>query len=123
MEGTERYGDDPERKKVLPRIGPRAQTTPASFPGFTPPRLAQRRCVGHPPDTPRLRPGPPLGWQRALALEALPLRFPDLEMIMKSHSDIRIGTLASANKGGHYLKQIIPHGFESFSLTCWVCRR
>lgn len=37
-----------------------------------------------------------------------------------SHSDIRIGTLASANKNtANYLKQIIPHGFESFSLTFW----
>lgn len=32
---------------------------------------------------------------------------------------IRIGTLASANNGANYLKQILPHGFESFSLTFW----
>ena len=36
-----------------------------------------------------------------------------------SHNDIRIGTLANADKGAAYLKQIIPHGFESFSLTFW----
>jgi len=33
--------------------------------------------------------------------------------------DIRIGTLASASEGADYLKQILPHGFESFSLTFW----
>lgn len=37
-----------------------------------------------------------------------------------SHNDIRIGTLAPANdKTASYLKQILPHGFESFSLTFW----
>lgn len=36
-----------------------------------------------------------------------------------SHSDIRIGTLAKLSDGAPYLKQILPHGFESFSLTCW----
>lgn len=36
-----------------------------------------------------------------------------------SHTDIRIGTLAGMNLGAAYLKQILPHGFESFSLTCW----
>jgi len=36
-----------------------------------------------------------------------------------SHHDIRIGTLAPMDKGAAYLKQILPHGFESFSLTCW----
>ena len=36
-----------------------------------------------------------------------------------SHADIRIGTLASMSQGAAYLKQIMPHGFESFSLTCW----
>jgi len=36
-----------------------------------------------------------------------------------NHSDIRIGTLAPAAKGADYLKQILPHGFESFSLTFW----
>ena len=34
-----------------------------------------------------------------------------------SHSDIRIGTLAPLDKGAAYLRQILPHGFESFSLT------
>jgi sugar phosphate isomerase/epimerase len=33
--------------------------------------------------------------------------------------DIRIGTLATASEGAHYLKQILPYGFESFSLTFW----
>jgi sugar phosphate isomerase/epimerase len=36
-----------------------------------------------------------------------------------NHQDIRIGTLAPMDKGAAYLKQILPHGFESFSLTCW----
>ena len=36
-----------------------------------------------------------------------------------SHSDIRIGTLAGMDKGAASLKQILPHGFESFQLTCW----
>ena len=36
-----------------------------------------------------------------------------------SHSDIRIGTLAGMDKGAGYIKQILPHGFESFSLTLW----
>ena len=35
------------------------------------------------------------------------------------HEDIRIGTLAPMDKGAAYLKQILPHGFESFSLTLW----
>src|SRR5437868_4061687 len=36
-----------------------------------------------------------------------------------SQLHIRIGTLAPMDKGAGYLKQILPHGFESFSLTCW----
>ena len=36
-----------------------------------------------------------------------------------SHRDIRIGTLASMSKGADYIRQILPHGFESFSLTFW----
>lgn len=36
-----------------------------------------------------------------------------------SHLDIRIGTLAPLNRGVGYLRQILPHGFESFSLTFW----
>lgn len=36
-----------------------------------------------------------------------------------SHSDIRIGTLASAPTAITYLPQVIPHGFESYSLTFW----
>jgi len=35
-------------------------------------------------------------------------------------SDIRIGTLVSAGmKSPEYITQILPHGFESFSLTFW----
>ncbi len=45
---------------------------------------------------------------------------PTLDHPMTAHSDIRIGTLASCNdKLIGYLRQIIPHGFESFSLTFW----
>lgn len=32
---------------------------------------------------------------------------------------IRIGTLAPGDRGAEYIKQILPHGFESFSLTFW----
>ncbi|MCZ7647938.1 MAG: sugar phosphate isomerase/epimerase [Planctomycetota bacterium] len=37
----------------------------------------------------------------------------------ENHQDIRIGTLAPAAKGAAYLRQILPHGFESFELTFW----
>ncbi len=40
-------------------------------------------------------------------------------MSREHHQDIRIGTLASFNKGTDYLAQILPHGFESFELNCW----
>lgn len=36
-----------------------------------------------------------------------------------SHQDIRIGTLVSAAQGAEYIRQILPHGFESFQLTFW----
>ncbi len=36
---------------------------------------------------------------------------------MKNHDDIRIGTLVHAREGASYIKQILPHGFESFSIT------
>jgi sugar phosphate isomerase/epimerase len=36
-----------------------------------------------------------------------------------NHSDIRIGTLANMNGAANYIKQILPHGFESFQLTNW----
>jgi len=36
-----------------------------------------------------------------------------------SQMDIRVGTLAGMNSGAGYVKQMLPHGFESFSLTCW----
>lgn len=35
------------------------------------------------------------------------------------HRDIRIGTLAGFGSGIDYLRQILPHGFESFELTLW----
>ena len=38
---------------------------------------------------------------------------------MPSLLDIRIGTLAPLDRGATYLKQMLPHGFESFSLTFW----
>jgi len=36
-----------------------------------------------------------------------------------SKEDIRIGTLVQASAGAKYIRQILPHGFESFSLTFW----
>ena len=42
-----------------------------------------------------------------------------MSKLLKNHQDIRIGTLAPLNKGAGYLKQILPHGFESFQLTSW----
>jgi len=37
-----------------------------------------------------------------------------------NHQDIRIGTLAPASPDcGSYIQQLLPHGFESFSLTFW----
>jgi sugar phosphate isomerase/epimerase len=36
-----------------------------------------------------------------------------------SQLDIRIGTLVPMSKGQSYIRQILPHGFESFSLTFW----
>ncbi|MEI9997980.1 MAG: sugar phosphate isomerase/epimerase [Verrucomicrobiota bacterium] len=37
-----------------------------------------------------------------------------------NHSDIRIGTLVPAKATApDYIRQILPHGFESFSLTFW----
>ena len=41
-------------------------------------------------------------------------------MSRENHKDIRIGTLAPLSSGANYLKQILPHGFESFELTCWA---
>lgn len=41
-------------------------------------------------------------------------------MNYQNHGDIRIGTLVSVSKDTKkYIQQIIPHGFESFSLTFW----
>jgi sugar phosphate isomerase/epimerase len=36
-----------------------------------------------------------------------------------SSETIRIGTLASGNTGANYVRQMLPHGFESFSITFW----
>jgi sugar phosphate isomerase/epimerase len=36
-----------------------------------------------------------------------------------SKETIRIGTLAKADRGVNYLRQINPHGFESYSLMFW----
>lgn len=36
-----------------------------------------------------------------------------------SKENIRIGTLVSAPAGAKYIKQVLPHGFESFSITFW----
>ncbi|MDZ4743229.1 MAG: sugar phosphate isomerase/epimerase [Verrucomicrobiota bacterium] len=38
---------------------------------------------------------------------------------MKQNPMIRIGTLVPGDKAVPYIKQILPHGFESFQLTCW----
>jgi sugar phosphate isomerase/epimerase len=41
-------------------------------------------------------------------------------MTYANHQDIRIGTLVNRGMGsGEYIRQILPHGFESFSLTFW----
>ena len=36
-----------------------------------------------------------------------------------AHDDIRIGTLMGMSNAVKHLPQILPHGFESFSLTFW----
>ncbi|RYG44764.1 sugar phosphate isomerase/epimerase [bacterium] len=36
------------------------------------------------------------------------------------HRDIRIGTLSPMPKGADYIRQILPHGFESFELNAWM---
>lgn len=41
-------------------------------------------------------------------------------MSRENHQDIRIGTLAGMNGAANYIKQILPHGFESFELTNWA---
>lgn len=41
-------------------------------------------------------------------------------MSRENHQDIRIGTLAGFASGVDYLRQILPHGFESFELTTWA---
>ena len=38
----------------------------------------------------------------------------------ENHQDIRIGTLVQGSPGTDaYIRQILPHGFESFSITFW----
>jgi sugar phosphate isomerase/epimerase len=36
-----------------------------------------------------------------------------------NHSDIRLGTVAHLSKGADYIRQILPHGFESFQIFSW----
>src|SRR6476469_5298588 len=36
-----------------------------------------------------------------------------------THRDIRIGTLTPFGKGAQYIREILPHGFESFQLFAW----
>ena len=36
-----------------------------------------------------------------------------------SHNDIRIGTLCGMSNAVKHLPQLLPHGFECFSLTFW----
>ena len=36
-----------------------------------------------------------------------------------NHQDIRIGTIAQMGAGPDYIRQILPHGFESFQLFAW----
>lgn len=36
-----------------------------------------------------------------------------------NHADIRLGTIVRAGDGAPYIKQILPHGFESFQLMFW----
>ena len=38
---------------------------------------------------------------------------------MNIYDDIRIGTLVAADDKAGYIRTILPHGFESFSLTWW----
>jgi sugar phosphate isomerase/epimerase len=38
---------------------------------------------------------------------------------MNPEQDILIGTLVGAKNASDYIRQILPHGFESFSLTFW----
>ena len=38
----------------------------------------------------------------------------------KPEPDIRIGTMVNCGmKSAEYIRQILPHGFESFSLSFW----
>jgi sugar phosphate isomerase/epimerase len=45
---------------------------------------------------------------------------PDLgHDVLVNHTDIRIGTLTPFGKGASYIREILPHGFESFQLFAW----
>lgn len=35
------------------------------------------------------------------------------------HDDIRLGTVTPFDQGANYIRQILPHGFESFQLFAW----
>ncbi len=35
------------------------------------------------------------------------------------HTDIRLGTVARMEHGANYIRQILPHGFESFQMFSW----
>ncbi|MCH7905516.1 MAG: sugar phosphate isomerase/epimerase [Armatimonadetes bacterium] len=41
-------------------------------------------------------------------------------MIRENHQDISIGTLVKMAGAPDYIKQILPHGFESFQLNMWA---
>ncbi|HEY0007933.1 MAG TPA: sugar phosphate isomerase/epimerase family protein [Tepidisphaeraceae bacterium] len=38
---------------------------------------------------------------------------------MNSHDDILLGTVTPFSGGGNYIRQIVPHGFESFQIFSW----
>lgn len=40
-------------------------------------------------------------------------------MNRQHHADIRLGTLVRAPDGAPYIRQILPHGFESFQIMFW----
>jgi len=40
-------------------------------------------------------------------------------MNRQHHSDIRLGTIVRAPDGAPYIRQIMPHGFESFQIMFW----
>lgn len=40
-------------------------------------------------------------------------------MNRENHQDIRLGTIVRAPDGAPYIRQILPHGFESFQIMFW----